>query len=1007
MDLETLLPTIRSLHDLTRLVAALGHQPLWEELPEEPRNGARRLEPRMTAVGRTGELPWFAIESQRPEQEAGRLARRLSNRGRLCLVLALDSSDGRLALAVGYGACPRLELNLRKPSLEALASVRKLAATPEGGSLAFAARAAEAFSSETVGRRFFQEFRRALEDLSAGLPGRIHSEDRHSLALLQLTRVLFLYFIQAKGWLGGREQFLAEEVDGCLRRNRRIHRDLLRPLFFGTLNRPKETRGRAGAAFGPIPFLNGGLFEPHPLERRFPADIPNEPWRNTFDRLFERFHFTVAENERRGGIAPDMLGRVFEGVMAPRARRASGTFYTPALLVGSMLDATMSALLANRFKCSETEAERRLQDRDPRAVRILGSITLLDPAVGSGAFLLGALDRLSVMASGANPAARKRHVLQRNLFGVDQSAAAVRLTELRLWLSVIADDPAERTDEVDPLPNLDSLIRQGDSLFDPIGQWSEPPARTKEIVGELSGLRRAVITASGTEKRTLVRRLRVVEARALAESLCAAESRIDGDIAECLHQARGNDLFGQRRGLDSELRSRLERLRSRRRSFRADRRRLARDEEVPWFHYQSHFADVFASGGFDVVVGNPPWLRSEEMSPEMRGRLSGRYRWWRTGGHGYANKPDLAVAFLERSLELAAPGGVLAMLVPAKVASAGYGTAARHALASTTKLHAVVNLTDSGAAEFDATVYPMVIIASKAPAPPQHRVRTALSTVGDTPIKQAALAGGGPWILIRDRLRDVLTALQRDHPKLGDTFDCHLGLKTGANRIFLNPPENVEPEVLRWAIRGRDITAFHCAPRTLLLWTHDDAGRVRKDLPRRCAEYLAPYVSDLRKRKDYSGGPPWMLFRVRAAIARHRVIWADLARRLVAAALTARQDAQYIPLNSCYVVAAKTALDGERLTACLNSTWLRTVARLGAVPAASGFSRFNAQTISDLPFPTSVLADAALSTLAQQGRDGSATQEALDDLVGRHLGLTSTAQNALRSALDSTARHRR
>ncbi|MDQ3223039.1 MAG: Eco57I restriction-modification methylase domain-containing protein, partial [Gemmatimonadota bacterium] len=425
------------------------------------------------------------------------------------------------------------------------------------------------------------------------------------------------------------------------------------------------------------------------------------------------------------------------------------------------------------------------------------------------------------------------------------------------------------------------------------------------------------------------------------------------------------------------------------------------------FHYQSHFADVFARGGFDVVVGNPPWLRSEEMPPEMRGRLAGRYRWWRTGGHGYANRPDLAVAFLERSLELAAPGGVLAMLVPAKIASAGYGVAARHALASATTLHAVVNLTDSIAAGFDATVYPLVIIAGKAPPPPRHSVRTTLAVAGGSRMKQAGLAGGGPWILARDRLRDVLTGLQADHPRLGDTFNCHLGLKTGANPIFLNPPESLESEVLRWAIRGRDVTAFRCAPTARLLWTHDEAGRVRQVLPPSCAAYLTRYLPALRERRDYIGGPPWVVFRVRAAISRHRVVWADLARQLVAAALTARHDPQCIPLNSCYVAATRSASEAERLTACLNSTWLRAAARLGAVPAAGGFARFNAQTIARLPLPTTVAADAALSALAQQGKAGSAVQEELDELVAKHLGLTSTAQNALRSVLGSTARHRR
>ena len=149
------------------------------------------------------------------------------------------------------------------------------------------------------------------------------------------------------------------------------------------------------------------------------------------------------------------------------------------------------------------------------------------------------------------------------------------------------------------------------------------------------------------------------------------------------------------------------------------------------------------------------------------------------------------------------------------------------------------------------------------------------------------------------------------------------------------------------------------------------------------------------------------MFRVRPAIARHRVVWSDLARKLVAAALTSRNDLQQIPLNSCYVATTKSVVEAERLTACLNSTWLRAAACLGAVPAASGFARFNAQTIARLPLPISVFGDSTLIRLAQEGRAGAPVQEELDEAMAGHLGLSSDAQNALRDVVDSTARHRR
>jgi hypothetical protein len=347
------------------------------------------------------------------------------------------------------------------------------------------------------------------------------------------------------------------------------------------------------------------------------------------------------------------------------------------------------------------------------------------------------------------------------------------------------------------------------------------------------------------------------------------------------------------------------------------------------------------------------------------------------------------------------------MLVPAKIASAGYGVTARHSLARTTTLHVVASLNEGQGAEFEATVYPMAIIAGRSSPPASHRVRTTLEITGDVGIRQSTLAGGGPWILVGNRVRTVLEALQRDHPPLSERFVCHLGLKTGANHVFLSPPEDLEPEVLRWAVRGRDIAAFRCMPRNRLLWTHDAAGHPRAELPPRCTKYLASHQAELRGRRDYTGGPFWTVFRVRPAIARYRVVWSDLARQLTAAALTTQNDDHHVPLNSCYVATAKSAGEAERLVACLNSTWLRAVARLGSVPAASGFARFNAQTVSRLPLPSSALEDSALSRLARQGRAGAPVQEQVDEAVAGHLALSGNAQNALRAVVDGAASHRR
>jgi hypothetical protein len=1013
VDLETLLGSVRCVPELSGLVAALGHQPLLEPVPDSAWNkpGQRLLE--VTAVGRADGLPWFATASADPRQDALRLARRIRARGAAAIVLSLDPAGRRLAIAAAFDRLPYLELDLADPDPEAIDSLARLAGSSGAGPMAFAGRVADALSTEPVGRRFFREFRTTLDRMAGELPCPMPPLERHAYALLQLTRVLFLYFIQTRGWLAGRERFLAEEVDRCMARGRRIHRDLLRPLFFGTLNRPFTDRSRLATQFGPIPFLNGGLFEPHSLERRCGADVPNVLWCAAFDRLFERFHFTASERSRRGSVAPDMLGRVFEGVMVPTARRASGAFYTPTALVEKILEAALTAFLTSKLRCSESQAERRLRDPDPEVANALRSVTILDPAAGSGAFLLGALERLSRLGlRRSSISARKRRVLQQNLFGVDLNATAVRLAELRLWLAVVADESAGNPERVAPLPNLDCLIRQGDSLFEPSAlRLGAAGSAAYSGAAELTSLRRQVVQTAGSGKRFLERRLRLVERKLFGEALDQAQARQRAEIADCLNQARAPDLFGRRRGLDRPLASRLRQLRGELGELRSARRRLAQDGEVPWFHYQSHFADVFAKGGFDLVVGNPPWLRSEAVPAERRAQLSKRYRWWRPSAGSYGNAPDLAVAFLERALELTGEGGVVAMLVPAKLASASYATAARHALASTATLHNVVDLTGHTEAEFEATVYPLAVVASKQIPRPAHRVRSSLGTAESDPtgasVTQSDLRGGAPWILVGNELRQLLGQLTADHLRLSQVITCHLGVKTGLNRVFLNPPASLEPEAMRWAIRGRDLRPFEWQRMVRLLWTHSAGGRPAPELPPKTLKYLLSHERELRSRKDYRSGPWWTLFRVRPALARHRVVWADLSRQLMAVALTSEADRECIPLNSCYVAPVDNAEHAEAIASWLNSSWIRAIGRLGAVPASGGYARYNAAVVSGLPLALSALDDARLIELAQTARAGADVQAELDAVVAEHLGLTSKSRRILGASLDHTTHHRR
>lgn len=995
------LQQVRRCADLPELIRALGHSPAWEPIPSSywPERSRLALPENQSArIGQAGELPWIGIAGPGARVLARAAAQILQKRGEPAALIALDLTTGELVLSVAFGARPSLRIHPDRLDGGTRESFDRLTRIRREGRLATAAQVAAALSEEGIGARFFAAFKDQLERLAQSTRLPTGREDRRALALLQLNRLLFLYFVQSRGWLDSRPDFLRREVDRCLARRGRLHQQLLKPLFFGTLNRRPDHRSPMAASLGRIPFLNGGLFDPHRLERGWPG-FPNPILRDAFDDLFERFHFTVVEGSTTA-IAPDMLGRVFEGLMAPGDRGLSGTFYTPPRLVRTVIDECLVALVVERFGWDPGKAENALERRDARVVGLVRDLTVLDPAAGSGAFLLGTLDRLLEIRSGHGIARHRlsREILQKNLFGVDINPTAVRLTELRLWLAVIAADPAETAEAVSPLPNLDSLVRQGDSLADPLNLVTRFPFRGGAMGGTLTRLRRALIGATGEDKRAAAKQLRQAEIAAMGECLAFAESSVERGMRECLLSARTCDLFGTARGLDQSLRAELHGWRTWRSRIRRVRQRLEKDGEVPWFQFESHFADVIGRGGFDAVVGNPPWVRAEDIPSQVREALANRYQWWRStgsgSGGGFRHQPDLAVAFLERATELTRPGGVVGLLLPAKVATASYGAAARRGLGRDYSIHSVSDLSAEASHDFDATVYPLALVARKS-APSAEHGMTVRYARGTSRVRQSEFTQGGQWIVHSSDAAAVARALRRRFPGVGERFPIHLGVKTGANQVFLDPPTDLEPELVRRALRGRDLRPFGIRGSTRMLWPCESNGTPLARLPFRTREYLRPFEPLLRARKDFQDGAYWMLFRTAPVAARYRVIWPDLARRLTAVALASEPEQGFIPLNTCYLLAAPTASAAYAMTAWFNATWLRALARLGADPARGGYVRYNARAVAGLPLPPGILDDPDLAAAGKRAHQDPARTENIDELAATHLQLSSEARRVL------------
>ncbi|MDH3455623.1 MAG: N-6 DNA methylase [Gemmatimonadota bacterium] len=970
------------------------------------------------------------VESRAPIDGARSLARRLARVGDRAMAVAI--SDETLALAaprLGTAGCTRvLPISLTHPSSFALAQLERLRPSPTANALAHMLTIIEVLSAEPAGERFFTEFRMTLERMAASVDRRRSLDDRRMLTLLALTRVLFLYFVQAKGWLAETPDYLRSLLDRTLADNGHFHRSALDPLFFGTLN--CAHRSRTGNSDPRIPYLNGGLFEPHPVERRMGrVHFSNELWRTAFERLFDGFTFCVRESRAVDAIAPDMLGRVFERLMDGDERAHTGTFYTPESVVRVLVDTTLRAALEGVGQLPRAVAERLVAGRgvqDTRRAHVRETVRrlkVLDPAVGSGAFLLGALESLTVMnASLVEPGepidapTMRREILKENLFGIDVNPVAVRLAELRLWLAVVADDPTTDIARITPLPNLDGVVRQGNSLLDPV-------STSRLLLPALDG---SVVRATRAVRRA---RHRIFEARSLATRrelalLHRAERRLavtvlervlqsaNRRLAELRSVALGRDLFGVQSGLTPTQRALYQSLRQNRTVLKRALR-SARNGTVPFFSFDVHVPDVMAEGGFHAVLGNPPWVRAERLSPDERQTLRARFSWWRASDtRGYGHLPDLAVAFLQRALELTAERGAVGFLLPSKLASAGYGQTMRHHLVRETTITNIYRVPDYEAARFGATTYPLAMVVRKSVAPPRHSVH--LGPGPHESISQAALGITGPWVLVPDATRRALETFMSAGTALNEIATPALGVKTGADGLFVgaavshddehirlrfaNGETEIERKLVRPVVRGRDLRRFSASCPQVVLWGYDGAGKVCAELPPRASQYFAKHRKRLVARADYRRGPLWTVFRVRAALAPVRLVWPDIARRAVGAVLESCGAADAIPLNTCYVAPFAHRELALTAAAVLNSTWVSALVYATADEARGGYRRINARVAATIPIPTTGAGQRALSALSDRAHRGEhVSQSDLDDAVADALDLSASVRDRLRS----------
>ena len=665
--------------------------------------------------------------------------------------------------------------------------------------LAIQERHDEAFDVQAVTDEFFRRYREVFESVEGLIEGITEPERKRLFTQRLFNRLMFIAFIEKKGWLrlDGQTDYLAalwgahQAEDGS---DKNFYRDRLKLLFFTGLNNPGDRDiiginrgGYLKTRIGEVPYLNGGLFEEEDDDRDPAISIPDACFDAILNKLFQPFNFTVTEStplDVEVAVDPEMLGRVFDELVT--GRHETGSYYTPKPVVSFMSREALKGYLATAVPGEESEAiEQFVEEHDPEGLRspeavldALRRVRVCDPACGSGAYLLGMLHELLDLRTclfatrNLDPITaydRKLEIIQDNLYGVDLDPFAVNIARLRLWLSLAVEFEGERPE---PLPNLDFKIEQGDSL-------TVPSPEGQQRIG-----RHALIPRYQEVKAAFMKAHLGPDKAALREQIVALKQ----EIADWTYG--GAKIVG--------------------------------------FDWSVEFAEVFADGGFNIVLTNPPYVR-QELIRDIKPMLKQTY------DSLYVGTADLYCYFYIRGLQLLCTGGMLAFISSNKWFRANYGRRLRQHVADTCL---VQSITDFGELPvFNAATFPMIFIAQKDATthdgtvftqvkslkPPYPDVLALVRERGQ-PLPPDSISGTN-WTLTDAATAARLRKMEAAGIPLGEYVKgrIYFGIKTGFNTAFVvdglqraalvaaDPksaeiirPLGVGDDVRKWRLEGRD-----------------------------------------------------------------------------------------------------------------------------------------------------------------------------------------------------------
>ena len=899
-----------------------------------------------------------------------------------------------------------------------------------------------AFSIEKVTDEFFQQYKELYIKLSEHLKTQSlfqsGSEEEQKQKVTRfakklLGQIVFLYFLQKKGWLGvakdepwgkGDKKFLSHRYQQT---SNNYYADFLQYLFYEALAQEREKDGYYPHFDCKIPFLNGGLFEADYDWKQEPVEIPDALFRNTEKNkagdtgtgildVFDRYNFTIKEDEpleKEVAVDPEMLGKVFENMLEVTERKSKGAFYTPREIVHYMCQESLiqylyqavpfipktdlETFVRNGHLFLENDALARQAEQKIASGELkttthhsglpdsihehadlldekLTNIKICDPAIGSGAFPVGLLHEIvtarltlqSITGSDVNAYELKRHCIQESIYGVDIDASAIDISRLRLWLSLIVDE--SNYDTITALPNLDYKIMQGNSLVedfdgiqlfndDFINQQDNSNAEIEELKKQREQL--------GIESRTLYEKNQFTPA--LKDQIRKKNTAIDkkitnlsakhikhGDVFDLVSEAKlkaekleklHKDFFSACTPVKkSEIRAQISilewelieaTLKERNQTDVLEKIKvLKQSNEKPFFLWKLNFPEVFKQhGGFDVVIGNPPYVQIQKFSGQQIQKDLEKQNY-----STFAKTGDIYCLFYEKANQLLKDNGISTFITSNKWMRANYGKKLRNYFLSQVAIHQLIDFGDSPIFK-EATTYTNIMLFSKS----QDNIASKAWDVSQSYLANTSLetmlaqAGAGTsffnedgFVIVAENLGKIKKRIEAVGTPLKkwDVSICR-GILTGFNEAFIIEGKKKDEliakdpksaEIIKPILRGRDIKRYQASFSDLWFINshngYDGKAPIRIDSYSAIKEYLDSFLDKITKRYD-KGVTPYNLRNCayQAEFGKEKIVYAEIVF----------DSAFYYDNSDIYAEATAFILTGEKtkyLTALLNSRLL-------------------------------------------------------------------------------------